>query len=662
MSRSAAVLALLLPMAVALPRPLRADVLVLQSGQKVEGEVSDKGEAYEVKTQFGTLSVAKADVKKRVKPPALLAAEVEVLHKSAKEMADEGLKAGADPSASGFKLEAAASLYEKALALCSDARLAYGEAGAGSLDRLAGVMAEELGRVRAKLGPETPAPAAKPAAPDATPAVAKPDPAAKPAASPAPLLVAALPPGAKRPVPPADRQRAAEAQIRASFKADYLVTAAEDRKSLARKLLHTASETKEDDESLYSLLSEARAVSAQAGDAETAVRALRETVRLFAVDPAKEASATLPRLEETVRTSEAAREAVETYLRGCAEALAADQVEFAQALATRAERLARAAQDPALLARVQEQSKEVQEIARETAAVKPALKKLAEDSEDPASNATAGSYYCFVRDDWKKGLPLLAKGNDADLKALAEAELAKPATPEEQVALGDRWAAWAEKQSAPKAKGNGRGRALAWYDAALPGLTGLAKARVEKKSKAFYDSMAAQLGGLVVPGNVALAANGGTAEGTSSASALIDGVIAGYTGSTGFATLSWPGEWVVTLQKAYVLRQIRFLLWDSDDRHYKYIVETSPDGKTWVPLVDRSKGKWKSWQTLDFAPRRVKAIRVKGLFNSANGGFYIVELEAYCLPPAVAMKPNAPSDPTDDTAAPAAKPKARRAD
>jgi hypothetical protein len=659
MPRSAVALALLVPLAAAHLPALRADVLLLQSGQKVEGEIKDAGDAFEVTTKFGSLTVAKADVKKRVKAAAAVTAEVAVLRKSAQEMADEGLKADADPATRGQKLEAAASLFERALALCGDAKLAYAGGDIEAVERAAAAMTEELGKVRAKLGPETPA-LPPPAAPAAKPEA----PAAKPEAGVAAASLTpppAVPVSTRRPVPPADRLRAAETQVRTFFKTDYASTSPEDRRALARKLLKTALDTADDAESQYALFCEARTAAAHAADVETAVHAVRETARLFAVDPAKEATATLTRLEETVRTPAAARETVDAYLRGCAEALAEDQVELAQVLASRAERLARSAQDPALLTRVQDQAKETQEAVREAAAVRPALKKLAEDPEDPASNTTAGSYYCFARDDWKKGLPLLAKGGDAELKALAEAERAKPATPEDQAALGDRWAAWGEKQSAPKAKANGRERALSWYDTALPGLTGLARARVEKKAKAYVDAMAAQLGGQVVQGNVALASAGATVEGSSSAPALIDGVTTGYTGSTGFAMVSWPGEMIVTLPRPLILRQIRLLLWDGEsDRYYKYALETSPDGKTWAPVVDRSKGKWRSWQTIDFVPRRVKAIRLKGLFNSANGGFHAVELEAYCLPPATSMKPNAPSDPADDAPAPAAKPKARR--
>ena len=102
----------------------------------------------------------------------------------------------------------------------------------------------------------------------------------------------------------------------------------------------------------------------------------------------------------------------------------------------------------------------------------------------------------------------------------------------------------------------------------------------------------------------------------------------------------------MTFKQPYLLREIRFLLWDGENRFYRYALETSPDGETFVPLVDRSsKGKWRSWQTHRFPPRRVKVIKVIGSYNSANRGFHAVELEAYCIPPSVAAKPTRPSEP-----------------
>ena len=93
---------------------------------------------------------------------------------------------------------------------------------------------------------------------------------------------------------------------------------------------------------------------------------------------------------------------------------------------------------------------------------------------------TVGQWYCFVKGDWEKGLPLLAKGSREDLAQLAKQDLAKPATATEQASVGDAWWALAEKDRT-EAKASFRSRALFWYEKASPGLSGLEKVRVEKQ-------------------------------------------------------------------------------------------------------------------------------------------------------------------------------------
>ena len=152
--------------------------------------------------------------------------------------------------------------------------------------------------------------------------------------------------------------------------------------------------------------------------------------------------------------------------------------------------------------------------------------------------------------------------------------------------------------------------------------------------------LAASLGAAAPqPGNVALDRNGAVATGTESAPLLIDGNATEYTGGNGFASMTFPNAWVVTLPKVCLLRQIRMLLWDIDaDRFYRYQIEVSHDGQKYSMVADRSKGEWRTWQVIDFVPRPVKSIRIKGLYNSVSSGFYAVELEAYCVPPATAPK------------------------
>ncbi len=41
--------------------------------------------------------------------------------------------------------------------------------------------------------------------------------------------------------------------------------------------------------------------------------------------------------------------------------------------------------------------------------------KLKESPDDPAANLAVGSYLCFNKDQWERGLPMLAKGSDPAL-------------------------------------------------------------------------------------------------------------------------------------------------------------------------------------------------------------------------------------------------------
>src|SRR6185436_11513533 len=107
-------------------------------------------------------------------------------------------------------------------------------------------------------------------------------------------------------------------------------------------------------------------------------------------------------------------------------------------------------------------------------------------SDDPAANLTAGRFTCLAAGDWAKGLPMLAKGSDALLKAAAEKELAG-----EDAAAGDAWWAAAEKERTTEYKKRMQARAARWYLAALTDASGLAKLQIEARLK--------QVGGLLLP-------------------------------------------------------------------------------------------------------------------------------------------------------------------
>ncbi len=100
---------------------------------------------------------------------------------------------------------------------------------------------------------------------------------------------------------------------------------------------------------------------------------------------------------------------------------------------------------------------------------KVALEVLRKDANDAAASLIVGKYRCFVCGEWEQGLPLLAKGGDADLKAAATAELKGAASANEQVKLGDAWWDLAEKRKARR-KGIVKSRAILVWSIA-PGVS-----------------------------------------------------------------------------------------------------------------------------------------------------------------------------------------------
>jgi len=132
------------------------------------------------------------------------------------------------------------------------------------------------------------------------------------------------------------------------------------------------------------------------------------------------------------------------------EALRAERVELAARLAGPAEGAAKRSQDPQILSLAQAKLKVVRDLETALAAILPAFKILAEKPDDPEACLTAGRFYCFTKGDWDRGLPLLAKGGDPALKALAARELSRPDGASDQFALANAWwdQAETEKRSA----------------------------------------------------------------------------------------------------------------------------------------------------------------------------------------------------------------------
>lgn len=111
---------------------------------------------------------------------------------------------------------------------------------------------------------------------------------------------------------------------------------------------------------------------------------------------------------------------------------------------------------------------------------------------------------------------------------------------------------------------------------------------------------------------------------------LTNGDYSNYTGSTGFAHSKWPTYLTLDLQESFSIETIRFLLWNKDDRIYKYRLLTSDDLTNWNVHFDTAEAGFSGWQEFSF-PNKIKAryIRIHCLWNSLKTGFHIVQMQVY---------------------------------
>jgi formylglycine-generating enzyme required for sulfatase activity len=161
-------------------------------------------------------------------------------------------------------------------------------------------------------------------------------------------------------------------------------------------------------------------------------------------------------------------------------AVAADQYAVALDTGKLATMEASRLRDRDLLKQARAALQEAQQREKAFAAVRAAKERLATQPDDAEANLAFGKFLCFAKGDWHRGLPRLARVQDAALGKLAARDVAETNQPAEQVALGDAWweAANAETTAARKSI---LLHAAMWYYRASFQLTGTAKSVAEKR-------------------------------------------------------------------------------------------------------------------------------------------------------------------------------------
>ena len=117
-----------------------------------------------------------------------------------------------------------------------------------------------------------------------------------------------------------------------------------------------------------------------------------------------------------------------------------------------------------------------------------AMARLVDAPDDQEANLAVGRQLCEERGEWEAGIPLLARGSDPELSALAASEINRPEGAVEQVELADRWYAQARRTFA-HAKEQVLAHAFSWYQQAKPGLSGASKERVGRLIEEIGDAL-----------------------------------------------------------------------------------------------------------------------------------------------------------------------------
>ncbi|HWE97382.1 MAG TPA: hypothetical protein VG269_25715 [Tepidisphaeraceae bacterium] len=287
-------------------------------------------------------------------------------------------------------------------------------------------------------------------------------------------------PAPKIAVPDAVAQRRASQELNSIYGDDIAKAKRPEAKAaLAKKLLQAATETKDDPAAKYVILSTARDLAVGGDNADVTFDILSELAQ-YQIDGLKMETDVLAGMSRVTRGSQDALSLANRANSLVDEAISADRYALATQLAELAASWAKMAKNPDAIGQAGRRLDDVREIDSAFARSQKATATLSKTPNDPEASLSLGRFLAFQKGRWDAGLPMLAAGSDPDIKALAGSELANPAGKEKQVELADRWWAAAGKEKG-LAQRQIRRHAARWYESALPNLTGLAKAKAEKR-------------------------------------------------------------------------------------------------------------------------------------------------------------------------------------
>jgi hypothetical protein len=298
-------------------------------------------------------------------------------------------------------------------------------------------------------------------------------------------------------VPTPEAKSKAESLIQELYKEDF-AKAQKDPASkvrLAITLLKEGKDTADDPAGRYVLYQHALNLATQAGDAPTALQAIEEIAMEYSLPTAEVIQMKIKALtvaSKSVSTPDAYQNVVDSALLMLDDALAADEFPAAHELLITAENVGRKLKNVALVASIRKRGEEVARLENEFARWRPYADRLAKNPKDAQANMEMGKYQAFLKGNWERGLPLLARGT-GPLQELAALDLVDPKQPAQLMRLGQGFLDEAQNLKGPM-QINVLLRSYYWYQQALAdgGTPSKTRAQVEKQMREIMQRVPAE--------------------------------------------------------------------------------------------------------------------------------------------------------------------------
>ena len=247
-----------------------------------------------------------------------------------------------------------------------------------------------------------------------------------------------------------------------------------DKKQLIRQMLAAAAEMESDAAGKYALHSEAIDLATEIGDVVSFLQAVDNQIGSFETDAYSFNAKALHQFLKGNTPSRLPiadrRRLLQRLVRTIAAATEGNRYDQAEALAEMATRVVSEFRGTELHDSVAGLTRSLADAGAMFDRVRPAMDTYRKDPKDAHAASTVGRYLCFVKGDWKRGLPMLVVGGPDSLREIASLDIAGAGDVDGQVRLGDRWWDMSRSATSPTYRDGAMDRALTWYRMALPSM------------------------------------------------------------------------------------------------------------------------------------------------------------------------------------------------